>query len=236
MRVPTSLAILLAAAVGSPAADVRKLDAPPRPDWQVIPCDPVLTVLQVDKPGTWELVDESPAAALRSHADGKAASFAGPAGQYRVLVTTPDATYRLKLIAAGPPQPMPPGPGPTPPPVPPPAPPPADPLTVKLVAAYQLDTRAAAAKESDRLDLVELYRQAADLAGKAEVATTAGLVARIQAASKALGIDGLVDVRRAIAAEVAAALGTDDAPLTADSRAKAAAVFGRIRMALEAVK
>lgn len=231
--VPTiTLSLALAAPIAF-AGDVRKLDAPPKPDWQVIPCDPVLTVLAVDKPGTWELVDESPAAALRTHADGKAASFAGPAGQYRVLVTTADATYRLKLVVAGPPQPMP--PGPTPPPIPPPTPP-ADPLVLKLTAAFALDTRPAAAKESDRLDLVELYRQAADLAGKAEVATTAGLVARIQAASKALGIDGLVDVRRAIAAELAASLGTDDAPLTADSRAKAAAVFGRIKAALEAVK
>jgi hypothetical protein len=230
--VQTSLAVLLAASA-SIAGDVRKLDAPPRPDWQVIQCDAVLTVLQVEKAGSWELVDESPAAALRPVADGKTAAFAGPGGQYRVLVTTPDGVFRLKLIAPGPPQPMPPGPGPAPP-APPPAP--VDPLAAKLQAAFALDARAAAAKESDRQDLVELYRQAAELAGKAEVSTTAALVQRIQAASKALGVDGLKEVRVAIATELAAQLGTDDAPLTPDSRAKAAAVFGRIRTALEAVK
>lgn len=232
--VQASLAVLLAA-IASPAGDVRKLDPPAKPDWQTIQADPVLTVLVADKPGAWELLDESPVASLRPIADGKYAAFAAAAaGQYRVVVTSPDGPTRLKVVVPGPPQPMPPGPGPTPPPVPPP--PPADPLVTKLTAAFALDARAAAAKETDRLDLVELYRQAADLAGKAEVTTTAQLVARIQAASKALGIDGLVDVRKAIAAEVAAALGTDDAPLTADARAKAAAVFGRIRAALEQVK
>lgn len=234
MRATTALLAALAAAAPALAGDVRKVDPPAPTDWQVIQADPVLTLLQADKPGAWELLDAAPTASLRPIADGKFAAFAAVApGQYRVVVTSADGPTRLKVVVPGPPQPLPPGPGPQPP-SPPPAP--IDPLVQKLTAAFALDTRAAAAKESDRLDLVELYKQAAELAGKAEVLTTSQLVQRIQQASKALGVDGLVDVRRAIAAEVAAALGTDDAPLTADSRAKAAAVFGRIKTALESMK
>lgn len=238
MREPITLLAALAAAALAVAGPVVKLDAPPKPDWQVIQCDPVLTVLQVDKPGTWELVDESPAAALRQtggERQSPTAAFAGtPGQQYRVLVTTPDGVYRLKLVTPPPPGPLPADPDKPKPPTPPP-PVPVDPLVQRLQLAYDLDPRAADKKSSDRLDLVELYKQAGDLAGRFDVTTTGDLVKRIQDAAKSLGIDGLLDVRRAIAAELQAAFPTD-APLDADSRAKAAGIFGKIKAALEQVK
>lgn len=231
MRYVPTITFALAVAGAAVAGDVRKVDPPPKAEWVTIPCDPVLTVFAAEKPGTWEVVDDHPAVCLRPHADGKGCSFAAPAGSStRVIVTTAGGVQRLRLVVPGPPDPMPPAPGPTPPPAP------VDPLVRKLQSAYTLDARPAAERDADRLDLIELYRQAADLAGQAEVATTAALVQRIQAAAKALGVDGLVEVRRAIAAEVAGQLGTDDAPLTADSRAKAAAVFTRIHNALKEVK
>lgn len=229
------LAVFGPVAFASPG--VVKLEAPPKAEWVTITCDGALTVLSTEKPGTWELVDEVSGAALRSMPDGKTACFTGPGGQYRVLVTTPDGVHRLKLIAPGPPQPLPlpPGPGPTPPPTPPPVPP-SDPLVLKLQAAADLDTRDPAKKRTDLLDLVELYRQATDLAAKAEVTTTGELVARVRQASAILGIEGLTDVRRVIAAELAAGIGTADVPLTADSRKAAAIIFTKIKAALEQVK
>jgi hypothetical protein len=141
---------------------------------------------------------------------------------HRVAVQVPDV-----------PNPMPPGPGPNPNPPEPPKP--ADPLVKVLQAAYDADTRDRAAKETDRLDLVELYRQAAGLALDPAVTTAAQLVTRVRDAAKALGVTGLTEVRTAIARELAAAF-PEDAPLTAASRAKAAELFGRIKAALEQVK
>jgi hypothetical protein len=216
----------------APAADpITKLAAPAKPEWVSVQADPVLTTLASDKPAKWILVDDGPACDLRATTDGKAATFAAKAaGHYRVLVVTDADVHRVKLVKADP-QPM---PGPIDPPKPP-DPKPVDPLVAKLQAAFDLDQRAGAAKEKDRLDLVELYKQAADLSGKAEVATAADLVARVRDASKSLAIDGLTEVRKVIAGELAAAFPVDE-PLTADSRAKAAALFIKIKTAVEGVK
>lgn len=238
--VPTSLACLLtASAVSLAGPGVVKVDSPPKPDWQVIQCDPVFTALRVEKPGTWELVDDSPAAKLQAiGGDGKVSADAGFAGlpsqQYRVLVTTPDGVFRLKLVTPGPPQPQPSDPDKPKPPTPPP-PLPVDPLVQRLQLLYDADTRDAAKKSADRLDLIELYKQAAAVAMKFDVTTTGDLVKQVQAAAKALGIDGLTDVRKAIAAELQAAFPTDEL-LTSESRAKAATIFGKIKAALEQVK
>lgn len=110
--------------------------------------------------------------------------------------------------------------------------PPADPLAVAIRAAYTADT--GAGKTEQLRDLAELYKQAADLAQVPTVTTTGQLMDRIRAAASALGIDGLLACRKLIAAECAAALGTDpDAALTAETRVKARALFTRIHEALK---
>ena len=242
MRVPTPLAVVLAAAALSPAADkpaVVKLDSPPKPEWVAVQCDPVLTTLIAPTASVWVLVDDQPACELRAAADGKTATFAAAGdGQYRVLVIAEKEVHRVKLVRATvPPQPMPPGPGPGPPPPPtPPTPPaPTDPLTVRLQTAFDADPRAAVERTADRLLLVELYAQAATMAADSAVASTGDLVNRVRAAATGLKITGLADCRKVIGAELAAAF-PDDTPLDDDARKKLAAVFAHIKACLEAVK
>lgn len=235
MRGPITLLAALVASALSQAAGVTKLDSPPKPEWVTVKADPLLTTLSVDKAAKWILIDDGPQCDLRPAADGKTATFAATVpGRYRVLVVAGEEVFRVAVQVPDVPQPMPPDPKPPVPPTPP-TPPPADPLVKVLQAAYDADTRAAKDKESDRLDLVELYRQASTLALDPSVTTTGQLVARVRDAAKALGIVGLSDCRKAIAGELQAAF-PEDAPLTADSRKKAADLFGRIKAALEGVK
>lgn len=113
--------------------------------------------------------------------------------------------------------------------VPPNPPKPADPLAAALRAAYAAD--AGPEKAQQLADLAELYRQAAELAADPACLTAAELVERVRAAAKVLKIDGLAQVRRLVAAEVAAVF-PEDAALTAESRAAARALFLRVHAAL----
>lgn len=123
------------------------------------------------------------------------------------------------------------GPAPNPKP-PPPKPDPADPLTALFQAAYDRD---AGLDKKERLaDLAELYRQAVDLAKDGKVVTTAELVQRIQAAAKALKVTGLVEVRKLVAAEIAAVF-PEDEPLTEAKRSAAAVLFAKIHTVLKGV-
>jgi hypothetical protein len=120
---------------------------------------------------------------------------------------------------------VPPGPGPKPPD-------PADPLAAAVRAAYAADPAATKAEQSRTL--AELYRQAADLTGDAAVTTAAQLMSRIRSAGAALRIDGLEAVRKLIAAECAAQLGTDlDAAMTAEVRLRARVLFLRVHEVLK---
>jgi hypothetical protein len=237
MRVPLALPVLLATAVVAEAGGVTKLDSPPRAEWVTITADPVITTLAVagDKPARWVLVDEGPQVDLRPSPDGKSATFGAVAdGQYRVLVVCGEEVHRLKVVKAAP-QPMPGPDNPPKPPAPVPPPAPVDPLVKMLQAGYDADTRQPAAKGTDRLDLVELYKQAGTLALDVNVTTTGQLVGKVKDAAKALGITGLAEMRKTIGAELAAVF-PEDVPLSADSRTKAVEAFGRIKAALEQVK
>lgn len=224
MRVPTSLAIVCASTLLATAADkgVVKLEAPPPAEWVTVQADPVLTTLSAPAAAKWVLVDDGPACELRPSADGKAATFAATSdGHYRVLVISGDDVFRVKVVKGGGDDDR--------------KPKPTDPLVKLLQTAFDLDTRTADAKRHDLLDLVELYRQAGMLALDANITTTGQLVVKVRDAAKALGVVGLAEVRKAIGAELTAVF-PEDVPLTAESRAKAAATFGRIKAALEGVK
>ena len=236
-RLPTAaLNLLLPLTLTAAPLGVVKLDSPPKPEWVVVPCDPVLTTLSVPTASVWVLVDDQPACDLRPASDGKTATFAAAGdGQYRVLVIAEKEVHRVKLVrATNPPQPMPPTPGPGPQPDPKP-PAPADPLVRVLQAGYDADTRTAELKRTDLLDLIELYRQAGTLAADPAVPTAGDLVKRVRDAATVLKIVGLPDCRKAIAGELVAVF-PEDTPLTADTRKKAGDTFARIKVCLEGVK
>lgn len=133
---------------------------------------------------------------------------------------------RLNQIDVQPP--VPPGPPPMPPH------PPADPFVAALKAAYLADK--GGTKAAQALLLAELYKQAAELADDPSVLNTGELMGRILVAAKALGIDGLLPCRTLIAEECAK-IGSVDPPvtLTADTRAKAKAIFLRVSAAMKGV-
>lgn len=233
------LATVVPIAAQAAGGGVVKLDSPAKAEWVVIQADPVQTTLSVggDVAAQWVLVDEGPQVDLRAAADGKTATFSALAdGQYRVLVVAGKDIHRVKVVRASPnpmppgPNPPDPGPGPQPPPVPP-----ADPLVKKFQDAYGLDTRAPEAKKTDLLDLIELYKQAGVLADDKTVATADVLVSRVRDAAKALGLDGLADLRKAIGAELVAVF-PESVPMDDAARKKARDVFARIKTNLALVK
>lgn len=222
--------LLLSLALGAdPAPAVTKAPAPPAPTWNEVQADPLLTVLQSPDPAKWLAVDEG--CDLRPAADGRSVTFAaGTPGRYRLLVVPEKGEPIRVAVVVGKPEPTPPGPKP-----PEPRPVPTDPLTRKLQAEFDKDAREPAKKLADLKDLVELYRQAADLASSAGVTSTGQLVTRVRDAARAMGIEGLADLRRAISVELATAMPTDE-PMTAELRGKAKDVFLRIRAALQGVQ
>lgn len=138
------------------------------------------------------------------------------------------------LTLKGEPLPGPPGPGPQPVP-----PPPADPLAQKLQAAYGAAPAAeAATRDADRQRLATLYRAMVEHCDNPDSRTLADLLADLKGeSSRQVPADRLVELRRAIAAEIAAALGkSPSAPLTPESRRAAADLFGRIAAALLQLK
>lgn len=223
----TTIPLLLAAvALGADPmpATVTKAPAPPPPTWAEIPADPLLTVLQSPTASRWVLIDDG--CDLRPSADGKSATFAASApGRYRLLVLPEQGEPQRVSVRVGEAPPKPPEPRPVP----------TDPFVKRLQTEFDKDTREGSKKLADLKDLIELYRQAADLAASAEVVSTGQLVGRVRDASRALGIEGLADLRRAVSVELAAAMPTDE-PMTSELRAKAKDVFLRIRAALQEVK
>jgi hypothetical protein len=208
------------------AAAVDKLDKTVSPPWVEIVADPILTTLAVPAAAKWILVDDG--CELRPATDGKTAIFAATKqGRYR-LVVIPDAGDPIRVaVVVGKVDP--------PAPVPPPVPVPVDPLVKKFQALYDADVRAADKKKSDLADLVELYRQAGDLANSADVTTSGQLVTRVREAAKALGVVGLEDLRRAVSVELATAM-PNDVEMTVELRKTARDVFLKIRSALQEVK
>ena len=187
---PALLALALLSVVPyQPPPAVAKAERTPPPSWAEIKADPILTVLTAPISSRWVIVDDG--ADLRPDADGKSAAFAAiKPGRYRILVIAGDGEPARVAVIVGA------GPGPDGPL------PNDDALLRRLQSAFDLDPREASKKTADRLDLVELYRQAADLAERPDLSTVAALVSRIRDAGKLLLVEGLADLRRAIAAEL----------------------------------
>jgi hypothetical protein len=242
MRYFFALALASSALASDPApapkliqqSAVNKVERPAAPPWVEITADPLLTTLQAPSAAKWVQIDEG--CDVRPAADGLTAIFAAiKAGRYRLVVIPKDGDPIRVAVLVGkvdPPAPQPPEPGPQPKP---PAPPEPSSLGKRFQAEYEKDARQLDKRRMDLADLIELYKQAADLAADTTVTSTGQLVGRVRDASRVLGIDGLADLRRAIAAELIAALPSDE-PLTAALRTKAAETFTRIRSALQEVK
>lgn len=131
---------------------------------------------------------------------------------------------------------VPPGPDPGPGPQPPDPPTPTDPLTKALQAAYDKETDADKAKH--RASLAALYRQAAEIAAKPEIATWGQLFAVMKSAAGTLGVSGKLPLfQAAVAEELKTRFPTDAARvMTTDDRVLAAQTFKRIAQAAEGVK
>jgi hypothetical protein len=137
-------------------------------------------------------------------------------------------------ILVDPPAPKPPVP---PAPKPPEPKPPADPLRESIAAAY----KAAAGTDDEKRfwarDLAALYRKSARFTRDPAVATAAALRAKMAAAADVLleGPDPLKEVRKAVAGELAAALGTAEQELTADQRTAATLLLAKLAAILDAL-
>lgn len=176
-------------------------------------------------------------------ADGNvSASFTGwSVGDYPVIgvgVQGGKPVLARTIIGVGidpaPPNPTPPAPVP-PTPVPPA---PTSPLTVQLQAAYTADPGSPVAKSGQKVLLQGLYEAMIDHAKATTIATTGALLADLQTvAGQMLAPKTLIDVRKIIAVEIAAAIGTDaTAKLDPDLRPKAVDAFTRIAKSLSEVK
>lgn len=120
------------------------------------------------------------------------------------------------------------------PPAPPKPPEPADPLKQKLADAYKAAAGTEEQKREWVLDLAALYRQAKKAASDPSLATAAALRKKLGEVSASLiGPDSLVEVRKAIAGELAAILPASDAELTAEQRAAAVALFAKLAVILD---
>jgi hypothetical protein len=162
----------------------------------------------------------------------------------------PTPIYSTMLVVAEPdtpPQPdptppAPPGPGPVPPtpptpPVPPPPAPPS-PLTAKLQAAYDSDKGETKVKQSQRTLLIGLYQQMAEHAKDSKLTTAGELLSDLKTVADGMLVKtALIEARKVISAEIAAAIGTDQsARLDPSLRQKAVNVFANIAKSMSEVK
>lgn len=164
--------------------------------------------------------------------------FVAPPGTYDVellaisvtegIVSIAEARVKVTIEGDKPTPPKPPEPGPTPP-VPPT---PTDPLARDLAALYAADT--SFTKMPDALLLIELYRQAAELARSESVTSLGQLSQQVADAGKSLLPRGRLDtIRRRISEFVAAELGDEDKTLTEELRVKAGTTYARVAAALK---
>lgn len=139
-----------------------------------------------------------------------------------------DLIERLGIDGPKPPKPV------DPPDIVPPKP--VDPLRAKLKAAFDLSAGGTGEKSEWAKDLAALYRAASKLVADPTLTTAAQLRSKLKDASAALiGAESLLDVRKAVAVELAAVLPTTDGDLTDAQRASAAALFKRLAEILETI-
>lgn len=161
--------------------------------------------------------------------------IAKSAGSYRLLAYTAAADVpsdpAICVIIVGDVPPTPPIP---PTPIPPTPPNPSDPFTQSVLTAYNAEMDAA--KSSQLLQLAALYHVAAtSTVNDSTLATTADLLARLQAARKAILPDtALTKVRDAIRIELNKTL-SNSVPLDAATRATVSATLSRVAATLDSV-
>lgn len=165
--------------------------------------------------------------------------FVAPPGSYEIELETISGSVEAGLefksayatvTIEGPTPPNPPGPGPNPP-----TPPgPLDPFATELRALYLADS--SATKQADLMLLVELYRQAAELAKSPDVTTLSGLAQRVAGAGASLlPRERMTAMRRRIAEFIAREFGDVDAPLTPELRTKTSAAYAKVHAALKQI-
>lgn len=167
--------------------------------------------------------------------------FVAPPGTYDVevlaigvtdgVVSISEARVKVTVGDTGPTPPKPPEPTPPVPPVPPE---PTDPLARDLAALYVADP--STTKVPDLLLLVELYKQAADLA-KSDTVTSLGQLSK-QVADAGLHLlprTRLTALRERIGKYLAGEFGDEDRPLSSEIRVKAATVYNRVAKALQQI-
>jgi hypothetical protein len=140
----------------------------------------------------------------------------------------------VKVTIEGPTPPTP----PSPPPKPPDPPQPTSPLFAKLQAAYASDPAPASVKAGHRVLLQGIYEAAQAHASDQTILTTGALLDDLKKTSASLlAPNALIEVRKVIASEVAAKMGTDATQkLDASTRTQAVSMFGAIAQALGEVK
>jgi hypothetical protein len=221
--IPFFLAAFLANACHAAPPEVVPVPPTEANKWNEIHAVPGrLLVLSAPSASKWILVDEE-GGDLRDFDGGKSCAFVAPAaGRFRIVVIAPDGSNSRVVVIVGdaPPNPRPPAP-------------PVDPLKAKLKAAYDADPAPVAAKLESAKDLAALYRQAAQLVVKPDVATAGDLLARVKtAASSLVGADALKGVRTVVAGELSV-LFPADGPLTDVQRQKAAELFTKLASILD---
>jgi hypothetical protein len=218
--IPFFLAAFLATACHAAPPEIVPVPPPEANKWNELHAIPGrLLVLSAQTASKWILVDEE-GGDLRDFDGGKSCAFVAPAaGRFRIIVISPDGTSSRVVVVVGD-VPAPPNPKPPAPPV--------DPLKAKLKVAYDADSMPVAAKVESARDLAALYRQAAQLVVKPDVATAGELLARVKtAASSLVGADALKGVRTVVAGELSM-LFPADGPLTEQQRQKAAELFTKL--------
>lgn len=193
-----------------------------------------LTALTEGKAVLWVPLDAGltvfPADLLR---DSKTfVAIAPKAGRYRVLAITaigdtPHVAETTLIIGDAP------NPGPGPDPIPPPTPD----LAKKFQAAY--DAEKSPAKRGQLVNLIGLYSAMIDHAKDRSIDTTAALLGDLKkVAAELIQPNILIDLRKAISAEILLVLGEPGAATALDdaTRARAVAVFERITKSLGEVK
>lgn len=190
---------------------------------------------------TWDVWPFDAPVDIATTSDG-VFEFVAPPGKYMVQMQAygtdekgkPYISRARVTVVVGDVGPVPPGPKP-PEPGPQPKPPvPVDPLARDLAALYEADT--SGTKVPDLLLLVELYRQAAELAKSESVTTLEQLSKQVSDAGRTLlPPPRMLAVRKRIAEFVGKEFGEEDANLTSDLRIKAAAVYSRVCASLKEI-
>lgn len=193
----------------------------------------------------WRAVDSG--LLLIDGADSKAQTVvACKPGKYRVECWSavggePTAIYLVTVTVSGPdPEPIPPPPpGPDPPLPNPPHPPtpPIDLFRAKCQAAYDVDAAAVATKRGQLSLMVGLFQEMVKHSQDSGITTTGDLLSDYRkVAASMLSPTVLIELRKLIAAEVAATFGTESAALDATMRAKATALWDRLAKTLGEVR